>query len=89
MFTPIQRKKLIEERLTQFLNPKELEVIDESEFHKGHAGAQTGASHFFVRIVCEKFNNLTAIQRHQLIYQQLSDLIPHEIHALRIKALPL
>lgn len=85
MFSANERRKIIEERLTLALQPLTLEVIDESEFHLGHPGAQTGASHFYVKIVSEKFNGLTLIQRHQLVYQQLADLIPKEVHALKIK----
>lgn len=83
-----QRKQLIEKRL-QSLKPLSLTVIDESDEHLGHHGAQTGASHFALTIVCEQFENLSLIKRHQLIYQLLDDLIPHEIHALKIKAVSL
>lgn len=68
------------------LAPLHLEVLDESHLHIGHEGAKTGASHFSVVIVSAKFATLPLIKRHQLIYQQLGDLIPKEIHALKIKA---
>lgn len=86
MLSVEERKKIVIERLTTALHPVEIEIIDESEFHKGHEGAKTGASHFFVKIISEKFNGLSLIDRHKLVYQQVSDLIPTEIHALKIKA---
>lgn len=84
--TPAERKTCIEERLTQALSPLFLEVIDESHQHIGHAGAKSGASHFAVVIIAKQFEGLSLIQRHQMIYALLKDLIPQEIHALKIQA---
>ncbi|MBS0290080.1 MAG: BolA family transcriptional regulator [Proteobacteria bacterium] len=84
--TAKQRKELIETRLQAKLSPFKLEVIDESHLHIGHEGAKGGASHFAVVIVAQAFESLNAVQRHQLIYQELRYLIPHEIHALKISA---
>lgn len=81
-----ERQKIIAERLTQALSPMTLEIIDESHRHVGHEGAKGGASHFALLIVSSQFEGLSAIKRHQLIYQALQDLIPHEIHALKIKS---
>lgn len=77
---------LIEARL-QDLHPSQLRVIDESHQHVGHAGAKAGGKHFAVEIVCAQFSGLSLIQRHQLVYGALKDLLgPQQIHALRIKA---
>jgi len=80
------RKQWIEEKL-QLLEPSALTIIDESHLHLGHEGAKGGASHFSVVIVSRQFVGLSAVQRHQLVYAQLQTYIPHEIHALKIKAL--
>ncbi len=80
------RKRWIEEKL-QALTPSALTIIDESHLHLGHEGAKSGASHFSVTIVSPQFRGLSAVQRHQLVYAQLQSYIPHEIHALKIKAL--
>jgi BolA family transcriptional regulator, general stress-responsive regulator len=85
--TPNQRKALITERLQKAFSPSQLIVTDESAFHIGHQGALSGASHFALIIATSQFANLSLIQRHRLIYEQLKDLIPNEIHALKIKAL--
>ncbi len=84
--TPNERLVLIEKRLREALSPTLIEVIDESHFHVGHEGAKTGASHFAVTIVAQAFTGLSLIKRHQLVYAQLNDLIPKEVHALKIKA---
>lgn len=82
--TPIERKTLIEQLLTQQLQPQQLQVIDESYAHLGHAGSATGASHFAIEIKAEALNNLTKLKQHQKIYEVIGHLIPEEIHALRI-----
>jgi len=47
----IERTAMIRERLTRALQPMELEIIDESAKHAGHAGAASGGGHFIVSIV--------------------------------------
>lgn len=85
-YTPQQRIELIESRLRQALAPLRLVVIDESHMHVGHEGAKGGASHFALTIVSAAFSGLSLVKRHQLIYSYLTDLIPQEIHALKISA---
>ena len=82
-----QRIEQIQTRLTDALEPIELEIIDESHKHVGHAGAKSGKGHFHVRIVSEQFRNLTPIRRHRLIYKAVEDLMDTEIHALTIDAI--
>jgi BolA family transcriptional regulator, general stress-responsive regulator len=67
------------------LQPSVLEVIDDSHLHASHAGAREGR-HFTVRITTERFNGLSRIARHRLIYDSLQLLIPQGIHALAIEA---
>ena len=85
MLTSAERIALIHERLTTALAPTHLEIIDESYLHKGHAGAKTGAGHFAIEISSKTLADKNAVQAHRLIYAALNDLIPKEIHALRIK----
>lgn len=68
------------------LEPTALEIIDDSAKHAGHKGNQ-GGGHFTVKIVSSHFYEKSLIMRHRLIYQTLSELIPHKIHALSINAL--
>lgn len=83
--TPEERKQCIIERL-QALSPLTLDVTDDSHLHQGHPGARSGASHFSVNITSLQFDGLSLIEKHRLIYSLLGDLIPQEIHALKIKA---
>jgi len=85
--TPDERKAFIEKQLTETFSPKMLEVIDESHKHIGHAGNQTGASHFALTIEADVFKGKRLIESHRMIYALFADLIPQEIHALRIKVI--
>lgn len=82
-----QRIKLIEHRLTNAFTPSVLRVIDDSHEHVGHAGSRDGAGHYTVEIMSELFASLTLVSVHRQIYDVLMDLIPSEIHALRIKVI--
>lgn len=79
------RVQSIEDRLRQTLSPIHLELMDESRAHAGHAQAG-GAGHFYLIIVSEAFAGKNLIQRHQMVYQALADLMQSEIHALSIRA---
>ena len=79
------RIQLLRERLSA-LDPVELEIIDESHLHIGHAGSRDGAGHFRVKIVSSRFQGLRPVARHRLVYDLVHDLMPHPIHALAIDA---
>ncbi|WBU54496.1 BolA family transcriptional regulator [Paracoccus sp. SCSIO 75233] len=67
------------------LNPTLLEVIDESEQHRGHAGWRDGGeTHFRVRIASPEFSGLNRVARHRLIHSTLGDIVGR-IHALAIE----
>jgi len=75
----------IEQALRAALAPQWLEIEDDSHLHAGHAGAREGR-HFTVRLVSDRFNGLSRLARHRLVYDSLHDLIPRGIHALAIDA---
>ena len=77
----------IRQHLQDVLQPARLEIIDESHLHVGHAGAREGKGHFRVQIVAQQFAGLRPLQRHQLIYRALGEMMQTDIHALSIDAL--
>ena len=79
--------ELIKHNLTLAFKPEILEIIDSSAAHAGHAGARAGGGHYHVTIVADAFEGKSAVQRHQLIYQALGDLMKQQLHALGINAL--
>ncbi|MFZ9996728.1 MAG: BolA family protein [Burkholderiaceae bacterium] len=78
--------EIIESRLREALSPTELQVWDDSDAHKGHAGAAKGGGHFEVLITSDRFSGLRPIARHRLVYDALGDLMRSQIHALSINA---
>lgn len=79
--------ELIRQLLNDSFRPELLEVIDNSAAHAGHAGARSGGGHYHVTIVTEVFEGKSLVQRHQLIYNALGDMMKQQIHALGINAL--
>ncbi len=77
------------QRLRERLQPTQLEVIDESAAHAGHAGANgTGwGTHFRVRIATPLFTDLSRVARHRLVYDALQDFIAQGVHAIAIETL--
>jgi BolA family transcriptional regulator, general stress-responsive regulator len=75
----------IEAALAAALQPEELAVTDDSHLHAGHAGAREGR-HFSVRLVCRRFEGLSRVARHRLVYDALQHVIPRGVHALAIDA---
>jgi BolA protein len=69
------------------LEPLQLEIIDESHKHAGHAGAREGGGHYVVRIVSAQFAGKNTVARHRMIYSAMGDLMKREIHALTLQAL--
>ncbi len=83
--TSSERLQLLRDRLAA-LEPVELDVIDESHLHVGHAGSRDGAGHYRVKIVSPRFQGLRTVASHRLVYDLVRDLMPHPIHALAIDA---
>lgn len=76
--------KEMQDRLAA-LAPLRLEVIDESEAHRGHSGFREGGqSHFRIRMASPAFAGLTRLQRHRLVHKTLGDIVPR-IHALALE----
>lgn len=78
----------LQQRLQEVLQPIHLEVIDESQQHHGHAGANgTGfGTHFRVRISAGVFVGKSPVARHRLVYDALQDFMDQGLHALAIEA---
>ncbi|MDP3876508.1 MAG: BolA family protein [Methylobacter sp.] len=79
--------EVIRKLLNDAFNPSLLEIIDNSTAHAGHAGARSGGGHYHVTLVAEIFEGRSLVQRHQLVYNALGDLMKQQIHALGINAL--
>jgi BolA protein len=78
----------ITRRLTEALNPTHLQVIDDSEKHRGHGGYNPngGESHFTVEIESSAFVGLSRVARQRAVNHALADLLQERVHALAISA---
>lgn len=69
------------------LDPVALELEDESERHRGHAGYREGGqTHWRLSIVSPRFAGQSTVARHRMVYQALGSLMQNPIHALAISA---
>lgn len=78
-----ERAELLRQRFLS-LEPTELEIIDDSHLHAGHAANREGASHFRVIIASPRFQGLNRVAQQRLVYATVQDLMPYPIHALAI-----
>ena len=86
MSAPADRADRIRSLLIAAFAPVELDVIDESDRHKGHAGARDGRGHYRVRIVSSAFEGCSPIKRHRMVFGVLDSMLKTDIHALSIRA---
>lgn len=77
---------IIRQKLEEAFKPELIEIIDHSAAHAGHAGNK-GGGHYNVTIVSQQFEGKSLVQRHQMIYQVMGDMMKEDIHALGINAL--
>jgi BolA family transcriptional regulator, general stress-responsive regulator len=76
----------IRERLAS-LEPLDLDLVDESSQHTGHAGWKPGGgTHWRLTIVSPRFAGQPTVARHRMVYQALGELMQNPIHALAINA---
>jgi BolA protein len=73
----------IEERLATAFSPQVLDVVDESEGHRGHSGwREGGETHFHVTIAAPAFAGMSRIARHRAVHSALGRDLVARIHAL-------
>lgn len=75
------------EKLTVSLRPTQLEIVDESARHKGHAGwREGGETHFALAVVSDAFRGKSRIARQRMVHAILADELSGRVHALTIVA---
>ena len=77
---------IIEKTLRECFEPVFLEVFDESDLHRGHAGFKEGIqTHFKVVISAKIFEKMSRVSRERAIHKALGSSMMQNIHALSIK----
>lgn len=78
----------IKAKLTEAFAPLQLEIVDQSHLHQGHAGApEGGESHFRVKIVSDAFDGKPRIDRQRAVNRALAIELAGPVHALSVQAL--
>jgi BolA protein len=74
-------------RLNSALSPSQVELVDDSEQHRGHGGYNpSGESHFTLSIESKAFAGKSRVERQRMIYHALGELMKERVHALQIRA---
>ncbi|MGV3490681.1 MAG: BolA family protein [Devosia sp.] len=78
----------IAEKLSVKFAPSHLEVVDESEKHRGHGGYREGGeTHFRVRIAANAFDGMTRVAQHRAVMETLDAELKGGVHALAIEVM--
>lgn len=65
--------------------PAELEIIDESEQHRGHGGwREGGETHFRIRMVAASLDGLSRVERHRAVNRTVAQELEDGVHALAL-----
>jgi len=74
-------------RLNSSLAPARIDLVDDSEQHRGHGGYNpAGESHFTLRIESPAFAGKSRVERQRMVYAALGELMESRVHALSIRA---
>ena len=72
-------------KLAEALAPARIDILDESERHRGHAGHDgRGESHFRVTIVSPAFAGRSRLERQRLVHAILAEELAGRVHALAL-----
>ena len=80
--------KLFEEiktKITNKFNPDQVELIDNSHFHKNHKSFDSNKFHLKIIIKSEKLKSMNKIGAHKEIFSILKNEMKNKIHALEIE----
>ena len=73
-------------KLEAAFSPTELEIVDESEQHKGHGGYRDGGeTHFRVRIAAPAFDGMGRVERSRAVHRVVAAELEERVHALALE----
>jgi BolA protein len=82
---PVGTAAALHQKLQSAFAPQQLEVIDESDQHHGHAGWRPGGStHFRVVMRSAAFDGLSRVQRSRAVHSVLREDLEGGVHALAL-----
>ncbi len=78
----------VQRYLQEHLQASQLEVLDETAAHAGHAGNPDGSSvgtHLRVRVASPLFTGKSRVAKHRLVYDACQGFLDRGLHALAIE----
>jgi BolA protein len=76
----------IRRKLEAAFAPTTLEVIDESDQHRGHGGwREGGETHFRVRMTAAAFDGASRVARQRAVNRALAEELAGPVHALALE----
>lgn len=76
----------IDNKLRNAFSPERLEVLDESESHRGHGGwREGGQTHFRVRMTSSAFDGMSRVARSRAVHKALAAELEGGVHALALE----
>ncbi|HRO12586.1 MAG TPA: BolA family protein [Amaricoccus sp.] len=83
--TETRMADVLHARLTEAFHPERLEVIDESEHHRGHAGWREGGNtHFRVVMRAKSLDGLGRVERSRAVHKAVAAELAAGVHALAL-----
>lgn len=76
--------EIMRAKLAAAFQPEHLEVIDESEEHRGHHGWHEGGSHFRVVMRARALADLSRVERSRAVHRALEAELTGGVHALAL-----
>jgi len=74
------------EKLTAAFAPELLEIIDESEAHRGHGGYKEGGeTHFKIIIKAAAFNGMSRVAQQRAVMVAVKAELKERVHALALE----
>jgi BolA protein len=84
--TATARAEAMRAKLAAAFRPDHLEVVDESEQHRGHGGwREGGGTHFRVVMRAAAFDGMGRVARSRAVHAVLADELAGGVHALALE----
>ena len=75
----------MERKLTSEFHPQQLEIVDESEDHRGHGGYREGGeTHFRIVMRAESLKGMSRIARQRAVMSCVKAEMDERVHALAL-----
>lgn len=85
----MNRIEQIERKLKDHLEAHEIEIVDDSWRHAGHAGVQNlgeaEATHLTISVASKQFEGLSTLDQHRKVHKVLKEEMDTFLHALVLK----